>query len=150
MELFLESSKTDQYRDGLHVVIASTSNKTCPVNIMERYVEAMGLNTRERSERFLFRGLVKTKEGYRLRKSGRLSYTRARELVLEALHSIGFDKKDFGVHSLRAGGASAAANRGVLDRLFKRHGRWKSENAKDGYVKDTLDVSCSVTRKLGL
>ena len=58
MELFLESSKTDQFRDGSRVVIACTSNKTCPVNIMERYLEAAGLNTREPSERFLFWGLV--------------------------------------------------------------------------------------------
>ncbi|XP_033729279.1 uncharacterized protein LOC117318361 [Pecten maximus] len=42
----------------------------------------------------------------------------------------------FGLHSFRAGGASAAANHGIPDRLFKKHGRWRSETAKDGYVKD--------------
>ena len=70
--------------------------------------------------------------------------------MLKALHDIGLDRKDFGVHSLRSGGATAAANRGVPDSLFKRHGRWKSENAKDGYVKDTLADRLSVSRKLGL
>ena len=40
----------------------------------------------------------------------------------------------YGLHGLRARGASAAANNGVPDRLFKRHGRWQSENAKDGYI----------------
>ena len=35
-------------------------------------------------------------------------------------------------------GATAAANAGVPDRLFKRHGRWASESAKDGYVQDSL------------
>jgi hypothetical protein len=44
----------------------------------------------------------------------------------------------FGLHSLRSGGASQAANNNVTDRLFKAHGRWRSENANDGYVKDTL------------
>jgi pyocin large subunit-like protein len=39
---------------------------------------------------------------------------------------------------LRSGGASQAANNNVIDRLFKAHGRWRSENAKDGYVKDSL------------
>ena len=35
--------------------------------------------------------------------------------------------------------AIAAANAGVQDRwFFKRHGRWKSECAKDGYVKDSV------------
>jgi hypothetical protein len=36
-------------------------------------------------------------------------------------------------------GATAAYNFGVPDRLFKRHGRWRSENAKDGYVKDSFN-----------
>ena len=34
------------------------------------------------------------------------------------------------VHSLRSGGATAAANAGVKDRMFKRHGRWVIENAR--------------------
>jgi hypothetical protein len=44
-----------------------------------------------------------------------------------------------GLHSLRSGGATAACNFGVPDRLFKRHGRWRSGNAKDGYVKDSFN-----------
>ena len=65
------------------------------------------------------------------------------------LAAIGLNKKQFGLHSLRSGGASAAANAGV-DRFFKRHGRWRSENAKDGYVKDSLDERLKVSRNLGL
>jgi len=52
---------------------------------------------------------------------------------------LGYNPTEFGLHSLRAGGATLAANSGVRDRLFKRHGRWKSENAKDGYVVLKLD-----------
>jgi hypothetical protein len=37
------------------------------------------------------------------------------------------------------GGASAAYKCDVWDRLFKVHGRWKSENAKDGYVCEDLE-----------
>ncbi|KAK3083447.1 hypothetical protein FSP39_022942 [Pinctada imbricata] len=51
---------------------------------------------------------------------------------------------------LRSGGASAAANFGIPDRLFKRHGRWKSETAKDGYIKDNLQERLSVSQNLGL
>ena len=58
--------------------------------------------------------------------------------------------KEFGLHSLRSGGATAAANAGVPDRLFKRHGRWLSENAKDSYVKDKLEDRLSVTRNIGV
>ena len=55
-----------------------------------------------------------------------------------------------GLHSLRAGGASAAANAGVNDRCWKRHGRWKSETSKDGYAADSLERRLEVSKKLGL
>ena len=95
--------------------------------------------------------LLKLNRGiYRLRKSGSLSYTRLRELVLDKLESIGLDKRKFGVHSLRAGGATAAANAGVPDRRFKHHSRWKSETAKEGYVKDDLAERLTVTKSIGI
>ena len=54
--------------------------------------------------------------------------------MLEAVKDIVPDISAIGTHSLRNGGATAAANAGVPDRLFKRHGRWASEPAKHGYV----------------
>jgi len=57
---------------------------------------------------------------------------------------------EFGLHSLRSGGATTTANAGVPDQLFKHHGRWRSENAKDGYVKDSVERMLQVTQKLGL
>jgi hypothetical protein len=44
---------------------------------------------------------------------------------------------------LRSGGASAAANAGVPDQMFKRHDTWCSENPKDGYVKVSLIAGIS-------
>jgi len=64
------------------------------------------------------------KPGYRLRASGSLSYSRVRELVLEKLIALGLEKWKFRLHSLCYGGASAAAQASVPDRLFKHHGRW--------------------------
>ena len=104
----------------------------------------------EDPNKHLFRGLSKSKDGYRLWPTGGISYTRVRELLLEVLKNVGLDPKEFGLHSLRSGGAIAAANAGVPDRWFKCHGRWLSENAKDGYIKDKLDDRQSVTRNLGL
>ena len=83
-------------------------------------------------------------------KEGSLSYTTVRESVRNLLKHVVDDVSVFGVHSLRAGGATMAANSGVQDRQFKRHGRWKSETAKDGYVKDSLDNRLAVSRNLGL
>ena len=54
------------------------------------------------------------------------------------------------LHSLRTGGATQAANNNVSDRLFKAHGRGRSENAKDGYVQDSLTAKLSVEKNLGL
>ena len=69
----------------------------------------------------LFRAIVHTKTGERLRESGGLSYSRLRELLSDRIQGLGMDPKQFGMHSLRAGGATAAANAGMPDRLFKRH-----------------------------
>ena len=104
------------------------------------------------SEEFIFRPLVflRGSGAYKLRGSVPLSYTRAREIVLSAFDSIDLPKQDYGLHSLRAGGASAAANARVPDRLFKRHGRWKSDKAKDGYIKDNVHSLLSVSLSLGI
>ena len=140
--------KTDQFRDGANVVIAETGSATCPVQWLKRYFRMAGLQGD--SQERLFRGIVHTKKGERLRVSGGLSYTRLRELLLAKFEQLGCDKGCFSPHSLRAGGASAAANGGIPDRMFKRHGRWASESAKDGYVKDALEDRLEVSRSLGL
>ena len=85
-----------------------------------------------------------------MRKTGGLSYTRLRELLLSKISQLGYDPTLFSMHSLRAGGATAAANAGVEDRLFKHHGRWKSETAKDGYVKDSVERRLEVSKQLGI
>ena len=55
-----------------------------------------------------------------------------------------------GTHSLRTGGAIAAANACVPDCLFTRHDCWSSESAKDDYVKDSLSSRSSVSYALGI
>ena len=78
------------------------------------------------SNGYIFRHLCKRGKTFRLReKDAHISYTTARENVLDALNKIDLNSKKFGLHSLRAGGATAAANLGVSDRLFQKHGRWK-------------------------
>ena len=57
---------------------------------------------------------------------------------------------NLGLHSLRAGGATAAANIDVNERCWKRHGRWKSDRAKDGYVLDDVSHMLQVSKNLGL
>ena len=78
-----------------------------------------------------------------------LSYTRARELLLNSLTAIGLDSKHFCLHSLRSGGASAATSINISDRLIKAHGRWRTDVAKDVYIKDNLNKQLVVSSNLG-
>ncbi|XP_053398105.1 uncharacterized protein LOC123553335 [Mercenaria mercenaria] len=59
------------------------------------------------------------------------------------------DITQYCLHSLRSGGATAA-NSGIPDRMFKRHGRWLSDSAKDGCIKDFVDEKLKVSLSLGL
>ena len=67
---------------------------------------------------------------------------------MSVLESIGLERRNFGLHSLRTSGATAAANAGICDRLFKKHGIWRS--AKDSYVKEDLQQHVLVTKVLGI
>jgi len=115
--------------------------------MLNRYVGAANLDLSSSLPFFRALHFHKATSSYSLRSTG-MSYTRTREIVLQALAELGYPKHLFGLHSLRAGGASAAANAGVSDRLFKRHGRWKTDRAKDGYIKDNLESLLSVSRSL--
>ena len=150
MRIFVERSKTDIYRDGAWVVIAKTAQPTCPVSLSLRYFTAAALS--DDSDEFIFRPLsfFRSTGSHKFRGSTPLSYSRAREIVLQAFEAVGLPKQDYGLHSLRAGGASAAANAHVSDRLFKRHGRWASDKAKDGYVKDNIQSLLTVSLSLSI
>ena len=61
-------------------------------------------------------------------------YTRMQRILIDSFSLFVSDINTNGFHSRRAGGATATANLGIPDRLLKRHGRWRSETANDGYV----------------
>ena len=63
---------------------------------------------------------------------------------------MGMEREEFLLHSLGSRGSSAATNAGVNDRLFKSHGRWRSESAKDGYVDANIEALLTVSRMLSL
>ena len=151
MKLFLEQSKTDKYRKGVWVFIAHTYSELCPVKALHRYLFRAGF--RSYSEEFIFRGITRNKNVAQRRLKTTnvpLAYTTARSLILKALGELGYDVSQFGTHSLRAGGATAAANRGVEDRLFRKHGRWISEKSKDRYVHEDVAHKLVVSQSLGL
>ena len=151
LDIFIEKSKTDCYRKGKNVYISKLSSSFCPVKILQSYLTETGIDMD--SDMYIFRSLsfLKKSNSFVLRsKNKKLSYTRARELIREALSNIGCAEKEFGLHSFRSGGATMAAKYGISDRLFKMHGRWKSDQAKDGYVSEDLNNRLSVSKNLGI
>lgn len=144
VQIFIPKSKTDIFRLGHKLLIARTGKETC----LENHIRISKIANKEE---FLFRAL-QYKKGKHLRSTcnKHISYSRVRELFRTSLDKIGLDKSKFGLHSLRSGGATSAANYSVADRLFKTHGRWRSENAKDGYVQDDVRTKLSVSLNLGI
>ena len=85
-----------------------------------------------------------------IKKNKCISYTRAKECIVEKLKEVAPDLK-LGTHMIRASGVTTAANaHGVSDRCFKCHGRWKTDIAKDGYIDDSVKKRLSITKKLKL
>lgn len=92
---------------------------------------------------------VKSQHFFLIYKDKCLSYTRARETLINRLREVA-GNLNLGLHSLRSGGVTAAANAGINDRCLKRHGRWRADSSKDGYVADSLDRRLEVSKHLGL
>lgn len=147
--LNIRKSKTDIYRRGNEVLIAKGESSACPYSMLQRYMSAAGLSVQ--SDDYLFKPAFRSKRTSSLIKTNKsISYTRAKECIVNKLKSVAPDLK-LGTHTLRASGASAAANAsGVSDRCLKRHGRWKTDIAKDGYIDDSVEKRLSITKKLKL
>ena len=111
LTIFIEKSKTDIYRDGNYSFIAKTNTALCPVETLPQYMVMAGIC--DESEDYIFRSVsyLKTHNRYILRKNNHpVSYTTARQAVRKLLGEIGLNPKQFGLHSLRSGGALAGAN----------------------------------------
>ena len=109
-EITIEKSKTDVYRQGNVVVLAFLDSNLCPVSMLKKYLKAANILTG--TNQYIFRSLSFRKssnEHVLCNLNKPLSYTRAREILLDALSEIGLEKTLFGLHSLRSGAASAAA-----------------------------------------
>lgn len=78
-----------------------------------------------------------------------MSYSRANELIKQELRKERLDPGFYGIHSLRVGGASAAAAAlGILDRLFQRQGGWRSKKSRNNYIQKTLESLLKVTKAI--
>ena len=140
MAIFLEKRKNDQMRHGNWVLISRWNGPCCPVKLVELLIE----KGRHEPNANLFGRIRKDSNGDHL--TGKMSYSRARELLREALTKIGLDADDYGLHSLRSGAASAAAAKGIPDRLIRRQGGWRSETAMLSYFKESIPSLLAVSQ----
>lgn len=147
MRLFLEQNKTDIYRSSHWIYISKIESVLCPVRLINKYID-MAKILKGRNE-YLFRGVTKKKQSYQLRKINK-PISCLRGDVLKSLDILGFCNSDLGLHSLRTGGCSMASHFEVMEKLTKKHGRWKTQRVKDGYTHPSLDELLLISRNLGL
>ena len=142
LAILLKKRKNDQFREGSWVYIAASHSLLCPVKLIQHFLQA----GRHSGDEYTFRRISHTKSGFSLRKH-RLSYTRALELTRKQLKEIGLKPGEYGLHSMRAGGASLAEALGIPDRLM-RQGGWRSEKSKNNYIHETKDALLHVLKSL--
>ena len=123
--------------------IARTFNAFCPVALLKKFL----IRGRQEDSSYIFRKVCHLKQGYKLRKH-RLTYSRALELTRGQLAVIGLKSKEYGLHSMRSGGASLAAALGLSDRLIMCHGCWKSDSLKNRHISESKSSLLSVSKTL--
>ena len=144
MTVHLKKCKNDQFHKGQHVNIARTGSESCPVTLTERFLLRAGI-----SEGPLFRE-IKGHDSCETVSHRALKYSLARSRVLKMFSDIGLNSQEYGLHSLHSGGASAASQKGVSDRLISAHGGWRSESSCNGYIRDNQKTLLSVSKALEL
>lgn len=143
LSVHLEKRKNDQFREGTQVLIARAGGAPCPVAIVGKFVE----KGRHEKGKTIWRRIQATRYGHELR-SALMSYSRVSELFKKELVKEGLDAKDYGLHSLRSGGATTAAALNIPDRLLQRQGGWRSAKAKNNYILESKNSLLRVTKAM--
>jgi integrase len=139
----LEKRKNDQFRKGTQVLIARADRAPCPVAVVEKFLG----KGRHKPGTSIWRRIQSTKYGQVLR-STPMTYSRASELFKKELVKEGLDAKDYGLHSLRSGGATTAAAVGIPDRLLQRQGGWRTAKAKNNYIDESKNNLLRITKTM--
>ena len=118
--LLVRESKTDQAGQGQFVFLHSHADaRVCPLRCLHRLSCLSPVGTLQGP---IFKPNQYSQQG--LQKSTMLTRLHCR------LQSLGLPSPLFGLHSLRSGGATAAAQQQVPERLIKVHGRWRSDTVR--------------------
>jgi integrase len=129
-------TKNDKESKGDCVVVEQTEDvRVCPISWYLLYLEMRG----DHKSPFLLVGSGKS--------AARMGERLPNQRLKTCCKRAGLDPAEFSSHCLRHGGATAAAAGGVIERLLKAHGRWKSDCVRV-YITDTLRNRLSVSRAM--
>jgi integrase len=142
LTITLRRSKTDQEGQGRKVGIPYGSNpETCPVRVLQAWMEQAGLTTGP-----LFRPLNRHGQV----KAGRLSGLDVARIVKKLAERAGLDAAKYAGHSLRAGHATSAAIAGASERSIMNQTGHRSVQMVRRYIRDGNLFRDNSAGKLGL
>ena len=131
----LRRSKTDPFGKGVAVNLFATGDATCPLTALKDvWARQFKANLPTGDDAPVFRnaaGIVDKKSVIALMK-------RVVALVAKEFPELGLVSKHFAGHSLRRGGATSLALRGVRESVLRMLGRWKSD-AVNLYIEVPVD-----------
>lgn len=147
VELRIRRSKGDQFGVGARVALAAvTASSQVPIGrIVREHLSGLPGAPGDRIRPLFWRKQGRGKDGAKAWDKAEFT-KRLRGLLAgldRELPSEGLELSLFTAHSLRRGGATAAANAGVSVEEIMAHGRWKSAAVRE-YIKR------SVTARMGL
>ena len=133
ISVFTEKSKAGQLREGQSVIIAESGSSLCLVALLKLYINSSHLSLD--SDEYIFRPTSASNSSKRLLSVNKpISYSTYRQSFKKSFCDIVPDITNFSTHSARSDGATFAANSGIPERNFQRHGRWASVSAKNTYI----------------
>ena len=135
--LWLKMSKTDICNNGVSIYIGCSKNCVCSVCSMLKYLPQRASHFGENSSSPLFLFA----DGTPLTRSLLNSHLK------DSLAGLGFDPDGYSGHSLRAGGATDAANHGFAEWEIKLLGRWSSD-AYQRYIRSPLNYRVDLARRM--
>lgn len=128
----LRRSKTDQFGNGVEVVVGRTGDDLCPVAAVAAFMVKRG---RAPGPFFVF------PDGTPLTKATFV------EIVRKAVGELGLPEEQFAGHSFRIGAATAAAQAGLEDSTIMTLGRWSSA-AFLRYIRTPMATLAAATTRL--
>ena len=135
-----EPTKNDPERRGDCILVEESDNPlTCLVAWYRLYLKLRGCHVSE----YVF---VSSRDGAQA-SARRLGSSLPNSRLKVRCRAAGIDEGQYSSHSLRHGGATAASAGGVIERLIKAHGRWKSDCVRV-YIHDSLQTKLSVSRAM--